>query len=87
MPRKKWNTDFKRGPLVPKLPKTGFSEHMNRSTGWHLSQWKRRTYRRTARRNGPVTPIVEIILWCALTLFAGSIFIGGVIDVIKDIIN
>ena len=52
MPRKKFDTSFKRGPLVPKLPKSGFSEHMNISTGWHLSQWKRQAYRRPRRKIG-----------------------------------
>ena len=40
------NTNLKRGPLIPKLPKSGFSEHINRSSSWHLSQWKRQSYRR-----------------------------------------
>jgi len=52
MPRKKWNTNFKRGPLVPKLPKTGFGEHINRSIGWHLSQGKRLANRRTRSKSG-----------------------------------
>jgi hypothetical protein len=87
MPRKKWNTNFKRGSLVPKLPKSGFSEHMNRSTGWHLSQWKRQLYRRTSWNGGSTPPIAEIIVCCVLTLLAGSIFIGGVINMIKDFVE
>lgn len=86
MPRKKWDT-FKRGPLIPKLPKSGFSEHMNRSTGWHLSQWKRRAYRKSAWNNDSATPLTELFLYFVVFLFAGSIFVSGLIDTIKDLIK